>query len=77
MVFKGSTGEIIENGQRRDTTLEDFLGNNLPQSLGLRTDYYDRAMDLATELRKRGIDFDLAGHSLGGGMASAAAAKSG
>ncbi|PBS12735.1 hypothetical protein CMZ82_07660 [Lysobacteraceae bacterium NML93-0792] len=77
VVFKGSTGEVIENGQRRDTTLEDFLGNNLPQSLGLRTDYYDRAMDLATELRKRGIDFDLAGHSLGGGMASAAAAVTG
>ena len=77
VVFKGSTGEVIENGQRRDTTLEDFLGNNLPQSLGLRTDYYDRAMRLAVALRREGVDFDLAGHSLGGGMASAAAAVTG
>ena len=77
VVFKGSTGAVIENREPRDTTLEDFLGNNMPQALGLRTDYYDRAMDLATELRKRGIDFDLAGHSLGGGMASAAAAVTG
>lgn len=77
VVFKGSTGEVIENGQRRDTTLEDFLGNNLPQALGLPTDYYDRAMRLAVALRREGIDFDLAGHSLGGGMASAAAAVTG
>lgn len=77
VVFKGSTGEVIENGVPRETALEDFLGNNLPQSIGLKTDYYDRAMDLATELRRHGIEFDLAGHSLGGGMASAASAVTG
>lgn len=77
VVFKGSKGEVIEDGTLRRTAREDFLGNNLPQSLGIRTDYYDRAMDLAMELRKHSIEFDLAGHSLGGGMAAAASAVTG
>lgn len=77
LVFKGSMGEVMENGNLRDTTLEDFLGNNLPQALGVPTDYYDRAMRLAVALRREGIEFDLAGHSLAGGMASAAAAVTG
>ncbi|WP_394001904.1 phospholipase [Luteimonas sp. WGS1318] len=77
VVFKGSTGAVMENGVLRETAREDFLGNNLPQSLGLQTDYYDRAMRLAVTLRAQGIEFDLAGHSLGGGMASAAAAVTG
>ncbi|NYZ63529.1 hypothetical protein [Luteimonas deserti] len=78
VVFKGSTGHVIgDDGIRRPTAAEDFLGNNIPQSMGLQTDYYDRAMSVAVALRRKGIDFDLAGHSLGGGMASAAAAVSG
>ena len=77
IVFKGSKGEVMENGALRETVLEDFLGNNLPQSLGLQTDYYDRAMRLAVALRRQGVEFDLAGHSLGGGMAAAASAVTG
>lgn len=77
IVFKGSKGEVMENGALRETALEDFLGNNLPQSLGLQTDYYDRAMRLAVALRRQGVEFDLAGHSLGGGMAAAASAVTG
>lgn len=77
IVFKGSKGEVLENGELRETASEDFLGNNLPQSLGLQTDYYDRAMRLAVALQRQGIEFDLAGHSLGGGMAAAASAVTG
>ncbi|OAX55911.1 hypothetical protein A6R73_15335, partial [Xanthomonas translucens pv. poae] len=61
----------------RETTGEDFLANNFPQSVGLQTDYYDRAMGLAYQMRRGQLDFELAGHSLGGGMASAAAAVTG
>ena len=43
----------------RDTTKEDFLANNFPQSVGLETDYYDRAMRLAKELKAHGLDFEL------------------
>lgn len=78
VVFKGSRGTVREaDGGLRDTSLEDFGANNLPQSIGQKTDYYDRAMDLATTLKKLGIRAHYAGHSLGGGMVSAAVAVSG
>nr|WP_230428708.1 phospholipase [Xanthomonas melonis] len=67
---------VTANGLR-DTTSEDFLANNFPQSVGMQTDYYDRAMRLASQLKLQNVDFELAGHSLGGGMASAASAVSG
>lgn len=78
LVFKGSTGEVLQSDRTlRDTTAEDFLANNLPQSLGMKTDYYDRAMALAVRFQQHGLDFDIAGHSLAGGMTSAASAVTG
>jgi hypothetical protein len=80
VVFKGSTGQIVDPfapGGRRESGGEDFL-NNGQQGIGMRSDYYDRAMDLATQLNDRvGNNFEIAGHSLGGGMASAASAVTG
>lgn len=78
LVFKGSAGEVVgPDGAPRPTASEDFLGNNFPQSIGLQTDYYDRAMDLAVLFKEAGLDFDITGHSLAGGLASAATAVSG
>ncbi|MDH5835130.1 phospholipase [Luteimonas kalidii] len=78
LVFKGSAGEVIgPDGATRETAAEDFLANNFPQSVGLKTDYYDRAMNLGVFLRRSGLDFDITGHSLGGGMTSAASAVTG
>ena len=78
VAFKGSSGPIeLANGTRRDTTIEDFAGINGPQAIGLQTDYYDRAMGLAYDFRRFGIDVDYTGHSLGGGLATAAVAVSG
>ena len=81
LAFKGSTGPILDPaapGGRRESGPEDFLANNIPQGLGLRTDYYDRAMNAARVLSQQpGFDFEITGHSLGGGMASAAGAISG
>jgi len=78
LVFKGSTGEIVDShGRTHESATEDFLANNFPQSVGLKTDYYDRAMGWAVTLKKAGADCELAGHSLAGGMASAASAVSG
>ena len=80
VVFKGSTGEIIDAsapGGRRESGTEDFL-NNGQQGIGMRSDYYDRAMQLGTVLnRQTAGNFEIAGHSLGGGMASAVAAVTG
>lgn len=80
VVYKGSTGEIVDPlspSGRRESGAEDFL-NNGQQGIGMRSDYYDRAMGLASLLNKQvGNNFEIAGHSLGGGMASAASAVTG
>lgn len=74
LAFKGSSGEVMtSDGKRHDTTAEDFVANNFPQSVGLETDYYDRAMLLARSMKLGGVDFESTGHSLAGGMAAAAA----
>ncbi len=78
---KGSTGPIVDPaapGGMRESAAEDYLANNVPQGLGLRADYYDRAMDAARLLQRQpGLDFEITGHSLGGGIASAAGAVTG
>lgn len=77
VVYKGSAGEVATANGLRDTSAEDFLANNFPQSVGMQTDYYDRAMQLAATLKEQRVHFEIAGHSLGGGMGSAASAVSG
>lgn len=77
VAFKGSAGEVMTAHGLRDTTQEDFFANNFPQSVGLETDYYDRAMKLAYDLKREGLYFELTGHSLAGGEAAAAAAVTG
>lgn len=78
IAVKGSTGLIqLADGSLRETAAEDFLANNFPQSVGLRSDYYDRAMRLAVRMADAGLDAEYAGHSLGGGMASAMSAVTG
>lgn len=81
LVFKGSAGEVQDPSNTdsglRSTAAEDFLANNFPQSIGMESDYYTRAMRLGKLLKDKGFDFDLAGHSLAGGMASAASVVTG
>jgi hypothetical protein len=67
LVFKGTTPN-----QPAD------WANNFTQGRGERTDYYDRAMQAAVRVnRASGGNVEFAGHSLGGGMASAASAATG
>lgn len=78
IVPKGSAGEVMgPDGKLQATSAEDFVANNFPQSVGLKTDYYDRAMRLATVMRDAGLKAEYSGHSLGGGMASAMSAVTG
>lgn len=51
--------------------------NNGAQGLGMASDYYKRAVGLGEQLSKSGQQVDIAGHSLGGGLASATAMASG
>lgn len=77
---------IYRNGDRytvafKGTTMdsEQDWENNLLQGLGLKADYYDRAQQLAKTLYNSDAvgpnRLEITGHSLGGGLASAAVAR--
>jgi hypothetical protein len=51
--------------------------NNLLQGMNKDSAYYSRAVSIGKALAKSGADVDIVGHSLGGGMASAASRTSG
>jgi hypothetical protein len=55
---------------------EDWT-NNFHQDAGMDAPYYRRAVDIGAKLAKSGVDARLVGHSLGGGLASAAQGGSG
>lgn len=80
--YKGSNGPVVfdEGGKQvtRESAPEDWM-NNGRQGLGLESDYYTRAMSLATAVNQSSIrnNFEIVGHSLGGGMASAGSAIAG
>lgn len=48
--------------------------NNAAQGLGAQSDYYNRSIRLAQKLDDSEVPFETTGHSLGGGMSSAASA---
>jgi hypothetical protein len=66
LAFKGTT-----------MTSESDWKNNIRQGLGLESDYYQRAQKLALKVKYNVGEFEVTGHSLGGGLASAAAAVTG
>ncbi|WDM78691.1 hypothetical protein K6979_16385 [Xanthomonas cucurbitae] len=69
VAYKGSAGEVLTPDRLRPTGSEDFVANNFPQSVGLRTYCYDRAMNHATS---QGVQV---GRSLGGRGSARRAAR--
>jgi type VI secretion system secreted protein VgrG len=66
LAFKGTTPDSPEDWE-----------NNLAQGVGLDPDYYQRARQLGTAVKQStGGNLTVTGHSLGGGLASAAAVSS-
>jgi hypothetical protein len=61
----------------RGTSVRPDYATDGKQAVGLREDSYTRAMELAAKLKNKGIDAEFTGHSLGGGLAAAAALSSG
>ncbi len=61
----------------RGTNTRPDAASNGKQLLGLPEESYTQAMDLATKLKKNGVDAQFTGHSLGGGLAASAARATG
>jgi len=51
--------------------------NNLAQGMNRHSDYYKNAVRIGTKIEKSGMQIHTTGHSLGGGLASAASQASG
>ena len=65
---------------RGSDTREDFEKANFPQAVGVETDQYHRAAELAGRVRDsfgNGSNLTMTGHSLGGGLAAVAAIATG
>ncbi|NVH75486.1 DUF2974 domain-containing protein [Paraburkholderia sp. JPY432] len=58
------------------TSLSDW-SNNFDQSVDMTSPYYRRAVDIGWKMRRTQAPIDIAGHSLGGGLCSAASLASG
>jgi hypothetical protein len=67
IVFRGTT-----------SSLADWLNANVPQAMGFGSDYYRRGIALARIMNQcasdNGLELEVVGHSLGGGIAGAAGA---
>ncbi len=53
------------------STGEDWK-NNLQQGLNMESDYYKKAVAIGRQVKQSGANVEITGHSLGGGLASAA-----
>jgi len=56
---------------------EDWFGNNIPQAINRHSDYYENAVNIGKSIKQSGATIHFAGHSLGGGNASASSQASG
>ncbi|CAO95689.1 DUF4150 domain-containing protein [Erwinia tasmaniensis] len=63
----------------RGTRMPEWIDwkNNLQQGIGLKSEYYKEAVKIGTLTRNSAEHIDIVGHSLGGGLASAASQASG
>jgi uncharacterized Zn-binding protein involved in type VI secretion len=69
-------GYVIGYRGTQMTEMADWE-SNARQGVGLPSDHYDRAMAISRLASESGADVSYTGHSLGGGMASAAAVSTG
>ena len=65
VVFRGTEGG------------SDWTKANLPQGLNRESAYYKQAVTIGSKLKQSGMEVEIAGHSLGGGLSSAASKAGG
>ena len=66
---------VVFRGTRPDKMID--WANNAAQGMGLNSSYYNKAVLIGSKLADNAGKIDIAGHSLGGGLASAAGMASG
>ncbi|MBV8873364.1 MAG: DUF2974 domain-containing protein [Metakosakonia sp.] len=66
---------VVFRGTRPDKMID--WANNAAQGMGLNSSYYNKAVSIGSKLADNAGKIDIAGHSLGGGLASAAGMASG
>ena len=66
VVFRGTRPEVMQDWD-----------NNFSQGAGFDSSYYEKAVNIGRMISENGSKADIAGHSLGGGLASAAGMASG
>ncbi|ABU79105.1 phospholipase [Cronobacter sakazakii] len=76
LVFRGSRAPEFVSMSEPIKNIADW-SNNGAQGLGMESAYYRKAVNLGNILAKSGQNIDVAGHSLGGGLASATSMASG
>lgn len=75
-LYKGPDGKKILVFQGTNPTSMDDWKNNLQQGVGMESEQYKRASTLSAKLEKEGVQVDnVAGHSLGGGLAALSGAQ--
>ncbi len=73
----GADAEFVVAFRGSTSALSDW-GNSLRQAAGLSSDHYSRALQIGQKIARSGNqNVTITGHSLGGGLASAAAIASG
>ena len=77
-LFRGDDGRVVLAFRGTDPkNLQDWQ-NNIQQGFGQKSEYYTRAIQLAQSVSTATHgDFEITGHSLGGGMAAAAGVVTG
>ncbi|MEX3635647.1 hypothetical protein [Paraburkholderia sp. BR14320] len=75
-VFGGEMKPTLAFKGTEMTSLSDW-SNNFNQSVDWKSPYYERAVDIGWKMRRTQAPIDIAGHSLGGGLCSAASLASG
>ncbi|RCV91811.1 type VI secretion system tip protein VgrG [Billgrantia montanilacus] len=75
-IFGGNFTPTLSFKGTNFSDLED-IQNNLAQGLNTHSDFYERAVNIGRRIKDSGADIHFTGHSLGGGLASAASRTSG
>ncbi|MFN7725439.1 MAG: hypothetical protein ACK5QH_10240, partial [Rubrivivax sp.] len=75
-VFGGDLKPVVSFKGTTPTSGQDWV-NNLRQGLNMHSPYYEKAVAIGSKLDLQGASVEITGHSLGGGMASAASRASG